>query len=215
MNSSKVQLAAISGLRYSLGIFLTTLMMVPIVSIVRRVFDETWNVNWQMMLSVSGVVTAFFFLFFFFTQLLEFRAASRRNQSNQLISPGAVWLRGIYLLVTFMGATIMVGTYTEGDPWWNVVLPFGFILLGYFAWPRAIRVNGNEIRQGRPLLGPRIISFGDIQTLVSDPTSGEAVVFGKNGQRILHSPMHVDADRFVRKIESLTGNETAVPGTKI
>ena len=215
LNSSKVHLAAISALRYSLGIFLTAVCIVPVVSIIRRVFDGSWYVNWQRMLFISGILTGCFFTFFFVTRVLEFSAASRRNQSNHLIFPGAVWLRGTYLLVVVMGAAMMVGTYREGDPWWDVVLPFGFILLGYLAWPRAIRIEENEIQQGRPLLGPRRIVFGEIESLVFDPTRGEAVVFGRNGQKVVHSPLHVDTERFIQKIESLSGKETTVLVGKI
>lgn len=215
LNSSKVHLAAISALRYSLGVFLTTVCMIPIVLIAHRVFDGSWYANWRGMLSVSGVLTVCCFTFFFGTRILEFSAASRRNRSSQLIFPGAVWLRGIYLLVIVMGTAIMVGTYKEGDPWWDVVLPSGLILLGYFAWPRAIRIGENEIQQSRPLLGPRRIGFGEIESLVFDPTRGEAVVFGRNGQKIVHSPLHVDTERFIQRMESLSGKETTLLVGKI
>jgi hypothetical protein len=125
--------------------------MVPVLSMVHRVFDGTWYVNWPLMLSISGILTGCFFSFFFITQLLEFSATSKREREGQLIFPGVMWLRGVYLLAILMGFTIMVGMYKEGDPWLDaVVLPICFVLIGFFGWPRAIQIAEFEIRQRGP-----------------------------------------------------------------
>jgi hypothetical protein len=183
MESFKVRIAAISALRSSLGILLTTAAMVPILSALHRVFDGTWYVNWPLMLSVSGILTGCFFSFFFITQLLEFSAASKREREGQSIFPGVMWFRGICLLGILMGFTIMVGMYREGDPWWDVVLPFGFVLIGFLGWPRAIQITQFEIRQRGPLLTLRKIANNEIQSVVLDASRNETVVFGKNGVR--------------------------------
>jgi hypothetical protein len=214
MESFKVRIAAISALRSSLGILLTTIAMVPALSIIHRVFNGTWYVNWPLMLSVSGILTGCFFSFFFIAQLLEISTASRREWDRQLIFPGVMWVRGIYLLSILMEFTIMVGTYKEGDPWWDVVLPFGFVLLGFFAWPRTIQISEVEIRQRRPLLDLKRIAYGEVENIIFDTVSKEAIVLGKNGEKIVHTMMHADKERFIKQVESLTGKEVIIVGGK-
>jgi hypothetical protein len=151
------------------------------------------------------------FFFFFITDLLEFSAEASRERNRQSIFPAVMWLRGIYLLSIAMGFTIMIRMYREGDPWWEVLLPFGFVLLGFFAWPRTIQITEVDIRRRRPFLGWKRIALGEIESTVFDVTRGETVVFGKNGIRVAQTMMHVDTERF---IESMTGKEIALLGEK-
>lgn len=202
---SNVRFAAVRALRNSLGIFVTTILMVPAVSVVHRVFDGTWYVNWRLMLSVSGVLTSIFFVFWLVTQLFESAAEEVRERQMQFVFPGAMWVRGIYLTTIAMGIVIMVGTYREGDPWGDVAFPVVLVLLGYLAWPRAIEISDTEVRQRRILFGFKRIPLAEISSVVSDPTSNEAVVFGANGVRIVHTMMHVEHDRFVHRLNLLTG----------
>jgi hypothetical protein len=214
MESFKVRLAAISALRSSFIILLTTIVMVPVFSIINRAFDGTWYVNWPLMLSVSGILTGCFFSFFFVVQLLEFSTASRRERDRQLIFPGVMWVRGIYLLGILMGFTLMVGTYREGEAWWEVVLPFAFVLLGFFAWPRTIQITEVEIRQRRLLFALKRIAYGEVESIIFDTTRKEVVVFGKNGEKIVHTMMHADKERFIKEVQSLLRKEVIVVGGK-
>jgi hypothetical protein len=214
VESSRLRLALNAALRRSIGIFLTTVFLIPALSLINRIFDATWHVNWRLMLWVSSILTGCFFSFFFITDLLEFSAEASRERNRQSIFPAVMWLRGVYLVCIAMGFTTMVGVYREGDPWWDVVLPFAFVLLGFFAWPRAIQITEVDIRQRRLLLGTKRIAFGEIEGMVFDVTRGEVVVFDKNGVRVVHTLMHVEKVRFIERVESMTGKEVALLGAK-
>lgn len=203
--SSKVRFAAFLALRNSLGIFITALLLVPVDSIINRIFDGSWNVNWRLMLVVSGILTGVFFAFFFIAQVLEFWTHGDRELNGQVVFPAVMWLRGIYLAGILMGLWLMIWSYREHAAWWDVALPSVFVLIGFFAWPRAIQITENEIRQRSIILGVKRIPFGEIQRVVYDPTRKEIVVFGKSGDRIVHTMMHVDGERFMERLESLTG----------
>jgi hypothetical protein len=212
LNSSKVCLAARFALRNSLGIIVTTILMVPAISVIHRVFDKTWYVNWRLMVSISAILTILFFTLFFVTQILEFSTEERREQTKQLVFPGVMWLRGIYLAAIAMGIVLIVGMYKEGDPWWDVVGAVVFVLLGFFAWPRTIEITENEIRQRRFLLGWKRIRYGEVERVVSDTQRNEAVVFGKASERIVHTMMHVDREKFIERVASITGKSAVVVG---
>jgi hypothetical protein len=214
VESSRLRIAASSAFRSSIGILLTTVVVVPALSLINRIFDGTWHVHWGLMLLVSSILTGCFFSFFFITELLEFSAAANRARNRQAIFPVVMWLRGIYLLSMTMGFTIMVGMYREGDPWWDVVLPFGFVLLGFFAWPRAIQITEVDIRQPRFLFSSKRIAFGEVESMIFDVVRKEVVVFGKNGTRVVHTMMHVDKERFIERVESMTGKEVVLLGGK-
>ena len=106
----------------------------------------------------------------------------------------------------------MVGMYKEGDPWWDVVLPFGFVLMGFFGWPRAIQITQFEIRQRGSLFALRRIAYGEIESVFCGALGSEAVVFGKNGVRIVHTVMHSDRERFVEQVKSIERKEVIIVG---
>lgn len=87
MTPSKVRFAALLALRNSLGIFVTAILMVPVVAIINRVFDGTWYVDWRLMLTISGILTALFFTFFFLAQVFEFSTHEQRELNRQLTFP--------------------------------------------------------------------------------------------------------------------------------
>jgi hypothetical protein len=205
MTRSEVRFAALLALKNSLGILITAILLVPVDSIINRVFDGTWHVNWRLMLTASGILTLLFFSFFFLAQVLEASTHEHRERTRQLVFPAVMWLRGIYLMGIVMGLCVMVGEYHEGDPWRIVMLPAAFVLIGFFAWPRAIEITDNEVQQHCIFLGFRRIHFGEIERLVHDPARNEIVVFGKGGNRITHTMMHVDGERFMEQLESLSG----------
>jgi hypothetical protein len=212
MPSSHVRLAALLALRNSIGVILTTLALVPVISIINRIFDGTWHVNWRLMLAVSGLLTAVFFAFCFITQLLEFASEETRERQLLFVFAGIMWVRGIYLAGIVLGFVLAAGTYKEGDPWWDVAIPTAFIFLGFLAWPRAIEICENEVRQRRIFFGLKRIPFREIETVVSDPTRNEAVVFGRNGLRIVHTKMHVQRERFIQQLNSFAGKDTISVG---
>jgi Na+/melibiose symporter-like transporter len=88
MNSSNVRLAVFFALRNSLGIFVTTILLMPVVAVVHRMFDGNWYVNWRLMLSVSGILTSLFFAFWLVTQLLEVSAEETRERQCASSSQG-------------------------------------------------------------------------------------------------------------------------------
>jgi hypothetical protein len=206
MDSYKVRAAALLAVRNSLGIFLVAIAMVPVSSAIHRVFDGTWDVNWRLTFSVSGILTLIFFVFWFITQLLDYAMQEARERNERLVFPVAVWLRGIYLAGILFGMTIIVGMYREGDRGWILVSPSFLILIGFFAWPRAIRISNGEVRQWRVLFGTKRIPFEEIEQVVFDGSRGEAVVFGKNGTNIIHTNMHVQQVEFIQKLKYLAHN---------
>jgi hypothetical protein len=205
MDSMKMRSAAALALRTSLPILVTAVLALPLVSVVNRAFDGTWTVAWRPALLVSAILTVLVFAFFFLAQVLEFSAQMHRERGLKFLFPAAMWLRGLYLVSIVMGLGMMAGTYFEGDPWAIVVLPVCFVFLGFFAWPRAIGITESAIRQRRVLFGFKEIRLGEIESVVGDASSDEIVVFGKNGTRIVHSAMHVDGERFLERLASLTG----------
>jgi hypothetical protein len=202
---SQVRFAALLALRKSIRIILTTLLLVPTSSVINRIFSGTWYVNWRLMVTVSAILTFLVFVFFFVTELLEFATEEARERQLRFIFPAVMWLRGIYLVSILMGFTVMAGEYREGDPWGIVVLPLVFVFLGFFAWPRAIELTESQIRQRRTLFGFKQIRFSDIESVVCDAGRNEIVIFGKNKDAIVHTTMHVDGERFLQRLKSLTG----------
>jgi hypothetical protein len=205
MTQFEVRVAALLALRNSIGILIATMLLVPVDSVINRIFDGTWYVNWRLMLTVSGILTVLFFSFFFLAQVLEASTHGHRERTRKLVFPAVMWLRGIYLIAIVMGLCVMVGEYHEGDPSWIVMLPAAFVLIGFFAWPRAVEISDNEVQQHRIFFGFKRIHFREIERLVYDPARNEVVVFGKSGNRITHTMMHVDGERFMEQLESLTG----------
>jgi hypothetical protein len=212
MNSTNIRSAAVLALRTSLPVFLSVIALLPLASIINRVFDGTWSVNWRLMLTVSGILTGIIFAFLFFAQLLEYSAKEHRRLAQRMVFPAAMWLRGLYLTSIVMGFGLMAGTYSEGDPLWVVVTPVCFVFLGFFAWPRAIRITDSAIRQRRALFGFKEIQLDEIESVAYDASSGETIVFGKNGTRIVHTSMHVDGERFADKLQSATGKDEYLVG---
>jgi hypothetical protein len=211
VESSRIRLAAIKALRICLGILLTVVLLVAVDLIVRLVFHVRWLASLRLAILSSGIVTGCVFLFFFLAELLEDSAAARREHSQSLVFPAVMWLRGVYLSAIVMGFTIMVGMYREGDSWKQAIfLPLSFVLLGYFPWPRAVRITESDVRQRGPFLNLRRIPFPEIESI--DAGGGEVVVYGKNGARIVHSAMHADTDRFIEQMEARTGKEVTFPG---
>ena len=212
ITSSHVRFAASRAFRSSIGIIVAALALIPVMSVINRIFDGTWHVEWRLMLFISGVLAFVFFAFFFVTQLLEFASEEMREHQLHFVFPGAMLVRGIYLGAIVMGAVLVVGTYKEGDPWWDVATPTIFILLGFFAWPRAIEISENDVRQRRLFFGFERIPFREIESVVSDPRRNEAIVLGRNGLRIVHTMMHVQRERFIQQLKRLVGKDTISVG---
>jgi hypothetical protein len=212
MSSTKIRSAALAALRISLLIFGSGVLMLLLFSAVRRVLDGTWSVAWRPALIVSGILTGLFFTFFFLAQVLEFTGQVHRERDLKFVFPAAMWLRGLYFGSIVMGIWLMAGTYFEGDPWTIFVLPVSFVFLGLFAWPRAIEITESTVRQRRVLFGFKEIRLGEIESTVGDAGSGEIVVFGKNGTRIVHTTMHVDGERFIARLKSVTGKDSYTTG---
>jgi hypothetical protein len=212
MSSTKIRSAAWAALRISLLIFGSAVLMLPLFSVVRSVFDGTWSVPWRMMLTVSGILAGLIFAFSFLAQVFEVSAQNYRERNARLVFPAAMWLRGVCLGSIVMALGLMAGTYSEGDPWGIVALPVLFVFLGFFAWPRAVEITDRAVRQRRVLFGSKEILLGEIESVVCDPSGNETIVFGKNGNRIVHTAMHVDGERFVERLGSLTGKSSNFVG---
>jgi hypothetical protein len=166
------------------------------------------------MLSISGILTGCFFSFFFITQLLEFSATSKREREGQLIFPGVMWLRGVYLLAILMGFTIMVGCIKKETLIGRCCFAYLFCAHRIF---RLAKGNSNyRVRDPPtgPLLTLRKITNNEIQSVVLDASRKDTVVFGKNGVRIVHTMMHSDKERFIEQVESIQRKEAVILGAK-
>lgn len=205
MNSLKIRAAASRALRISLRVFVRAIFVVPLIAVVNRIFDGKWSAPWRLALTATGIITVVVFVFLLLTQVLESYARERRSLAQRMIFPAAMWLRGLYLACIVMGFGLMVGTYSEGDPLWVVVTPVCFVFLGFFAWPRTIEITEQAIRQRRVLFGIKEIRLDEIESVAYDAASGETIVFGKDGTRIVHTAMHVDGERFADKLQSASG----------
>jgi len=200
MDSYNFRAAALLAAR----IFLTTVLMVPLVSVINRVFRGTWAVNWRLMLSVYAVLVSLGLAFWLVTQFLERVTTEDRARNGVLVFPAAIWLRGVYLVGILLGITIIVGMYREGDRGLILATPSFLILIGFFAWPRAIRISNGEVRQRGALFGTKRIPFKEIEQIVSDEFSGEIVVFAKNGTNIVHTAMHIQQKEFIHQLKHLS-----------
>jgi len=130
----------------------------------------------------------------------------------RLIFRGALWLRSIYVFTIGVSVVTIVGMYREGDRGFVLYVPFMFILLGYFAWPRAIRLDNEEISKRDAFFRPTRILRGEIASVVLDRSTGELVVFGQNGQRITYKNFDSDGGKMMEQLEVLTGKETTFLG---
>jgi hypothetical protein len=212
MNTTKIRASAIFALRISLRVLVSALLMLPLIAVVNRIFDGTWSVPLRMTLILSSILTGLVFAFLFLAQVLESFAKEHRRLAQRMVFPAAMWLRGLYLTCIVMGFGLMVGTYSEGDPLWVVVTPVCFVFLGFFAWPRTIEITEGAIRQRRVLFGFKEIRLDEIESVAYDAASGETIVFGKNGTRIVHTAMHVDGERFAEKLQSASGKDEYLVG---
>jgi hypothetical protein len=212
MDSAKIRSAARLALRISLPVFISAMLMLPLIAVVNRIFDGTWSVRWRLTLIVSAILTGLVFVFLFLAQVLESFAKEHRRLAQRMVFPAAMWLRGLYLTCIVMGLGLMVGTYSEGDPLWVVVTPVCFVFLGFFAWPRTIEITERAIRQRRVLFGFKKILLDEIESVAYDAASGETIVFGKDGTRIVHTAMHVDGERFAEKLQSASGKDEYLVG---
>ncbi len=212
MDSSKIRSAAVLALRITVPVFVSAIILVPLVSIISRVFNGTWSVPWRMTLILSSILTGFVFAFLFLAQVLETYAKDHRRLAQRMVFPAAMWLRGLYLACIVMGLGLMVGTNSEGDPLWVVVTPACFVFLGFFAWPRTIEITEHAIRQRRVLFGFKEIRIDQIESVAYDASRSETIVFGKNGTRIVHTAMHVDGERFAEKLQSATRKDEYLVG---
>jgi len=125
---------------------------------------------------------------------------------------GALWIRALYFSSIAMGVIFPVLMYREGDRGWVVYLPIAFFFLGFFAWPRAIHLDGVEIRKRDAFLQPTRIPVSEISSVVLDASRAEVSVFGKNGENIVLSYAHVGANELVDQLEAITGKEAIVLG---
>jgi hypothetical protein len=157
---------------------------------------------------LAGICTSFFFV----TAKLDKWTAEKRERNSRLIFPGAMWLRGLYLCCIVLAIAMMIGMYREGDRGLALYVPMLFVFLGYFPWPRAVSLDGVAVRQRDAFLRLTSIPYGEIESVVFDAQRVETVVFGKNGKSIVHSNMHVDAERFITQLESITGKDATVFG---
>ncbi len=212
MNTTKIRASAILALRISLPVFVSTILVAPLIAIVNRIFDAAWSVRWRLALILSAILTGLVLAFVFFAQILESFAKERRSIAQRMVFPAAMWLRGLYLACIVMGLGLMVGTYSEGDPLWVVVTPVCFVFLGFFAWPRTIEITERAIRQRRAMFGIQEIRLDEIESVAYDAARGETIIFGKNGTRIVHTAMHVDGERFAEKLQSASGKDEYLVG---
>ncbi len=203
MDSYKVRAAALLAIRNSLGMFLAAVAMLPVVSVINRVFNGTWQANWRLTLVVSAILTLIFFAFWFITQLLDDATQAARKLNERLVFPAVMWMRGVYLMGILLGITINWEDVREGDRGWILATPALLILIGFFAWPRAIKISNGEVRQRRILFGNKKIPFEAIEQVVSDEFQGQAVVFGRNGVNIIHTNLHVQHEEFIKKLKDL------------
>lgn len=130
----------------------------------------------------------------------------------RLIFRGALWLRSLYLFTILMGVVTFVGMFREGDRGFALYIPLIFILLGYLAWPRAIRLDNEEICKRDALFRSTRIRRGEIASVVLDRSTGELVVFGQNGKRIAYNNFGDGGVKMMEQLEVLTGKETTFLG---
>jgi hypothetical protein len=214
MISTRYRLAALLALKRGVLILLTTGLMIAVKSLLNRLFDGTWAVNWRAVLAVASILAVLFFLFFLVTGVLEVRREEKSERNLNKEFPAAMWLRGIYLVGIVIGLVCAVGMYREGDSWRWQTIPAIFVLIGYIPWPRAIRITETEIRQARAFGPARAIPVSEIERAAHDPGNGMTTVFGHRQARITHTYLHVDPEGFIREIEQLTGKEVVMLGTQ-
>lgn len=200
MNSNNFRTPVFIAARF----FISTAVVVSVVSVINKFFHGTWYVNWRIALSVSAILTLLLLAFWLVTQFLERVTAEARERNECLVFPAAMWLRGVYLVGILLGITIIWGMYREGDRGWVLATPSFMIFIGFFAWPRAIRISNGEVRQRRVLFGTKRIPFEEIEQVVFDEFVSQAVVFGKNGTNIVHSENHVQQEEFIHQLKQLT-----------
>lgn len=210
MRSSYARIAFTSAFRISLVILFTSAVTIPVAIILGRIFHGTWPQNWAVIFGVPATLTALIFAFLFATQWLELVTEQARERQRRLVFPAEMWLRGLYLSCIVMSWIMMIGMYREGDPWGNETIPVVFVLMAFFAWPRAITISDTEVRQHGKLFGTTRIPLNEIETVFSG--SSEATVFGKNGAHITHTNMHVQRERFLSYVKSLSGRHINRPG---
>jgi hypothetical protein len=212
MRPSTAKYAALLAVRNSIGIFLAAIAMIPVLSVVHRISYHTWYVDWVLLLKVNGALSALVFCFYFSAQVLEEQAAENRERTNRLVFPAAMWLRGIYLACMAIGIVATVGMYREGDRGWVLYVPVVFMLTGYFPWPRAIRLGDTEIRKRDGFLRLTRIPYGEIERVVADGSRGEVVVFGKKGEMIVHTNMHVGRENLLERLVAISGKKATLVG---
>jgi hypothetical protein len=196
---------ASANFRVALQILVTVALLIPVGSVLNRVFEGTWYVDWRLMLSVGAILAGALLIFFAITDVVDSHSRAKQIHGQRIVFVGVTWIRCTNAAAILMGIAISVGSYREGAEWWIVVLSAAFCLLGYLPWPRAIQISDGEIRQTDWLFRTKRIPLTDVLVAGSDLSTGHTTVFGRNGVRIIHTSNHLGMERFVEELRQRTG----------
>lgn len=184
MNSARIRIRVQLAVKRFTGLRSSRIPAIASLSIINHAFKEPRSFGLLSRLTHAAALVGLVIAFFVVAQLLEKAGVEQRKRDGWKVFPGAMWLRGIYLVTISIGIAMMVGMYREGDRWWVVSMPVLLILLGYIPRPRAIKISHAEIRQGRPFRSALRIPVREMESASLDPGSGVVMVFGRNGTQL-------------------------------
>lgn len=188
----------------SLQILLTALLIVPVASLLNRLFRGTWRIDWMMLLIVPAIISAIWFLGVFVSSFADLRAEEHREQQDLPVFPANNFIRGVFVGGALLAVALSWGLYREHDHLAYQLIPFGLLLVGWFGWPRAIHFYRDSVGQ-RSLWGQmRRIQYKDVQYISYISADGNTVVAGPDLE-IVHTGEHADKELFHSVIEEKAG----------
>jgi hypothetical protein len=105
-------------------------------------------------------------------------------------------------LLLFSGLTL-VASLSQGGGWYVVLIPLSVLAAILLAWPKAVMLDHNGIKQRRWIRGDREIGWSDIAWMKRGKRTDATYVKSKQGGRpISFSPLLVNQSRFEKEVRA-------------
>jgi hypothetical protein len=196
--------AARAALATVVTILVRLLVAILVIALLNLLFRSPAAINWKFAIVFSLVIAAIWFLIVFASTWTDERAKGVRDHTVDPTFPGGSFYRGLYGALSIGMLIMMVGLYRQHESLWLQLIPVGLLALVWFGWPRRIYFRSGALEQRTYFGKMRQIPYRAVEYISYDKRKGYTFVAGE-GNRIIHTPLHVDGHRFHELIHERTG----------
>ncbi len=150
--SLQLRLGAAIALRPALQFLLVTLVMIPVAALIGLLVHDERQIDWKLSMTVGGVLGLIWFVATFLSTLADLRKEDRIEAARIPPFPAQSFVSGLYGAITVFSMRAITGLYRDNEPLWLQLLPFGFVAIASYGWPRTTRCYETSISQ-RSLCG--------------------------------------------------------------